>query len=178
MAGNPTHGREGVLYISTSTGSTAYGTELGFTNSWSWAPSKDNTEINAINQTSKYYIEGLVSGSVSAEGSLLTGSAAVQKLIGRFAKTLIDTGDTSITDTDAASIADGNLYLHLIAKPIDTDGSSDDIRGQKFVVPVLASGLGIDVSGGDVVGWSYEGTQNGDVLYVESTSTALGIPTK
>lgn len=177
MAGSPTHGREGVLYLSTASGSTAYGTEIGWTNSWSWSPSKDQSEITAINQTSKYYIEGLVSGSVSAEGSLIAGSAAQRKLIGRFAKVLNDTGDTA-GSSDALAITDGNFYLHMVAKPIDTKGTSDDIRGQKLVIPILASGMSMNVSGGDVVSWSYDGQQNGDALYVESTSTAQGLPKK
>lgn len=179
MAGNPTHGREGVLYNGTDTNSTGTGTEIGWTNSWSWSPSKDMTEITAINQTSKYYVEGLVGGTLSAEGSLITGdSAHPQKtLIGRFAKTLYDTGDT-VSDTDASAVEDGDLYLHCILKPIDTGGSSEDVRGQKLIVPVLASGMSLDVSGGDIVGWSYEGTQDGDALYIESTSTSYGIPKK
>ena len=177
MAGNPTHGREGVLLLSTASGTTTTGVEVGWTNSWSWTPSKDQTEINALNQTSKYYVEGLIAGSVSAEGSLVTGSSMQHTLIGKFARVLIDTGSTP-TDTEALSPTDGNLYLHLIAKPIDTAGSSDDVRGQKFVVPVLASGFSVEVSGGDIVGWSYDGVQNGDATFIESTSTAYGIPTK
>ncbi len=177
MAGSPTHGREGVLYAGTDSNSTGLGTEIGWTNSWSWSPSKDQTEINALNQNSKYYVEGLVGGSVSAEGSLISGSAQQRTLISRFAKVLNDTGDTA-GDTEADAITDGELYLHLVAKPIDTAGDSDDVRGQKLVVPILASGMSIEASGGDIVSWSYDGTQNGDVLYIESTSTAHGIPKK
>jgi len=177
MAGSPTHGREGVLYLSTSAGSTALGTELGWTNSWTWSPSKDQTEISPLNATSKYYVEGLVSGTVSAEGSLISGSGGQRTLIGRFAKVLNDTGDTA-GSSEALAITDGNFYLHLIAKPIDTASSSDERRGQKFVVPVLASGFSVNASGGDIVGWSYDGQQNGDVLYVESSSTAQGLPKK
>ena len=176
MAGNPTHGREGVLYLSTSAG-LEQGTEVGWTNSWSWSPSKDQTEITALNQTSKYYVEGLVSGSVSAEGSLVSGSEVQRTIIGRFAQVLNDTGDTPST-TDALAVTDGNLYLHLVAKPIDTGDSSDDGRGQKYVIPVLASGFSVEASGGDIVGWSYDGQQNGDALYVESTSTDMGLPLK
>lgn len=177
MAGNPTHGREGVLYNGTDSNSTGFGTEIGWTNSWSWSPTKDMNEITAINQTSKYYVEGLVGGSISAEGSLISGSSGHRTLIGRFAKVLNDTGDT-VSDTAAAAVEDGDLYLHCVIKPIDTGGSSDDVRGQKIIVPVLATGMSIDVSGGDIVGWSYEGTQDGDVLYIESTSTNYGIPKK
>ena len=177
MAGSPTHGREGVLYLSTSALTTAIGTEVGWTNDWTWSPTKDQTEISPLNATSKYYVEGLVSGSVSASGSLISGSSMHRTIIGRFAKVLNDTGDTA-GSSEAIGITDGNFYLHLIAKPIDTGGSSNDIRGQKFVVPVLASGFSVNASGGDIVGWSYDGQQNGDVTYVESTSTAQGIPTK
>ena len=177
MSGSPTHGREGVLYLSTASGSTGLGTEVGWTNSWSWTPSKDQTEINALNQTSKYYVEGLIAGAVSAEGSLVSGSSVQRQLINRFAKVLNDTGDTPGSSA-ALSVVDGNLYLHLVAKPIDTAASSDDKRGQKIVVPVLASGFSIEASGGDIVGWSYDGTQNGDALYIESTSTAMGLPKK
>jgi len=178
MAGSPTHGREGVLYLSTSANSTSLGTEIGWTNSWTWSPSKDQTEITALNQTSKYYVEGLVSGSVSAEGSFVTGSDKLRTIIGRYAKVLNDTGDTGISSTDAAAITDGNLYFNLIAKPIDTASSSDDIRGAKLFVPALASGFSLNAAGGDIVGWSYDGQQNGDAYYVESTSTGVGIPKK
>jgi hypothetical protein len=177
MAGSPTHGREGVLYLSTSTGSTAFGTEIGYSESWSWTPSKEQSEINRLNSSSKEFIEGLVSGTLSAGGSLISGSNQQRLLIGRFAKVLNDTGDTA-SDTAAVCITDGTMYFHAIAKPIDTQGTSDDKRGQKFVIPILASGLGIDVNATDIVKWTYDGTQNGDVLYVESTSTAQGIPKK
>jgi len=177
MAGSPTHGREGVLYQGTDSNSTGLGTEIGWTNSWTWSPSKDQTEISALNQTSKYYVEGLVSGSVSAEGSLISGSSGQRTLMGQFAKVLSDDGST-LSDTAADAITDGNLYLHLVAKPIDTAGTSDDNRGQKIIVPVLGSGFSVNASGGDIVGWTYEGQQNGDAMYVESTSTEHGIPKK
>jgi len=175
--GIPIHGREGVLYLSTSTGSTAFGTEIGYTNSFTWTPSKDNAEINALNQNSKLFVEGLVGGSLTMEGSLVAGSAPQSILIGRFAKVLIDTGDTA-GSSEALAIADGNLYFHGILKPIDTGGTSDDISGQKIVVPILASGLSLGASGADIVPFSYDGVQNGDVLYVDSTSTAQGFPKK
>ena len=54
--GKPTHGREGVLYLSTSTGSTSFGTEVGYSNEWSWSPSKDQAEITRLNQNSKEFI--------------------------------------------------------------------------------------------------------------------------
>ena len=177
MAGSPTHGREGILYAGDDANSTGLGTEIGWTNDWSWSPSKDQTEITALNQNSKYYVEGLVGGSVSASGSLISGSVQQRTLISRFAKVLNDTGDTA-SDTEADAITDGDLNLHLVAKPIDTGGTSDDIRGQKLIVPILASGMSIEASGGDIVSWSYDGTQNGDVLYIESTSTSHGIPKK
>jgi len=177
MAGSPTHGREGVLYLSTGSGSTAYGTEVAWTNSWTWTPSKDQSEITPINRNSKYYVEGLVSGTLSAEGSLISGSASARSIIGRFAKVLNDTGDTA-GSSDALAVTDGDFYFHCVMKPIDTGGTSDDKRGQKIVVPVLASGMSVSVSGGDIVGFSYDGQQNGDVLYVESTSTAQGLPKK
>jgi len=60
--GLPTHGREGVLYLSTSTGTTAYGTEVGYSDDWTWTPSKDQVEINRLNHKSKEFLEGLVSG--------------------------------------------------------------------------------------------------------------------
>jgi len=174
--GLPTHGREGVLYLSTSTGSTAYGTEVGYANEWSWSPSKDQAEITRLNQNSKEFIEGMVSGALSASGSLIPGNAQVRKLIGRFAK--VSTDDTGGADTTALAITDGTFYFHGVMKPIDTGKSSDDIHGMKMVIPILASGMSINVSGGDIVGWSYDGTQNGDAVYIESTSTAAGLPKK
>ena len=141
MAGSPTHGREGVLYLSTSANSTGLGTEVGWTNDWTWTPSKDQTEISPLNATSKYYVEGLVSGTVSASGSLISGSAMQRTLIGGVAQVLYDSVGSTAIDTTPAAITDGTLYLHLIAKPIDTGGTSADILGQKFVIPVLASGF-------------------------------------
>lgn len=178
MAGSPTHGREGVLYLSTAAGSTKTGTEIGYSNSWTLTPSKDIVEINRLNQNSKEYLEGLVSGSVSAEGSFISGNAQVRSLVNRFARVLNDTGDTASGDTSYTAITDGTLYFHGVVKPIDTKGTSDDKRGMKFVIPFLASGMSYNVSGGDIVNWSFDGTQNGDVLYVESTSTAQGLPKK
>jgi len=172
MAGSPTHGREGVMYLSTSTGSTAMGTEVAWTNDWTWTPSKDQVEITPLNNNSKYYVEGLVSGTVSASGSLIPGSTVQGKMINRFAR--FDDGST----TAISEITDGNFYLHLVAKPIDTAATSDDVKGQKFIVPILASGMSITASGSDIVGWSYDGTQNGDVLYIQSTDTGDGIPKK
>ena len=69
--GLPTHGREGVLYLSTSTGSTSFGTEVGYSNEWNWSPSKDQAEISRLNQNSKEFIEGMVGGSLAASGSLM-----------------------------------------------------------------------------------------------------------
>lgn len=174
--GLPTHGREGVLYLSTSTGSTSFGTEVGYSNEWSWSPSKDLAEISRLNQNSKEFIEGMVSGSLSATGSLIPGNAQVRNLIGRFAK--VSTDDTGGGDSLATAITDGTFYFHGVMKPIDTAGTSDDISGMKMVIPILSAGLSITTPGSDIVGWSYDGTQNGDALYVESTSTAAGLPKK
>lgn len=174
--GAPTHGREGVLYLSTSTGSTNTGTEVGYSNEWAWSPSKEQAEISRLNQNSKEFVEGLVSGSLSASGSLIPGNAQVRNLIGRFAKVSMD--DTGGADTLASAITDGTFYFHGVMKPIDTGGSSDNINGMKMVIPILASGMSMNVSGADIVGWSYDGTQNGDALYVESTSTKAGLPKK
>lgn len=172
----PTHGREGVLYLSTSSGSTEFGTEVGYSNDWAWTPSKDQVEINRLNQNSKEFLEGLVGGTLTASGSIITGNAPLRKMIGRFAK--VSTSDTGGADTTATAITDGKFWFHGIMKPIDTGKTSDDIIGQKLVIPILAGGMGFNVSGGDVVGWSFDGVQNGDVLYVESTSTLSGIPQK
>ena len=43
--GIPIHGREGILHLSTSSGSTAFGTEVAYTNSFTWTPSKANAEV-------------------------------------------------------------------------------------------------------------------------------------
>jgi hypothetical protein len=172
----PTHGREGVLLLSTDSGSTKSGTEVAYSEAWSWTPSKEQTEISKLNATSKEYLEGLVSGTLTASGSIVSGSAQQRIIFSRFAK--VETSDTGGADTLAAGITDGNMWFHGIIKPIDTGGTSDDIIGQKIVVPILASGLSIDVSAGDVAKWSYDGQQNGDALYTESTSTAAGIPKK
>jgi hypothetical protein len=173
--GAPIHGREGVLNLSTGSGSTNYGTEIAYTNSFTWTPSKDNAEITPLNSNSKIFVEGLVSGALTMEGSLIAGQAQQAILISRFAKTLINDTDY---DTAAVAITDGNMYFHGILKPIDTKGTSDDIGGQKIVVPILASGLTLGDAGADIVGFSYNGVQNGDATYVYSTDTAAGLPKK
>lgn len=176
MAGSPIHGREGILKLSTTTGSTASATEVGYSNDWTWTPSKDQVEISRLNQNSKEFLEGLVSASFSASGSVIPGNAQLTRMINRFAR--VSTGDTGGADSDYTAITDGTFYFHGIVKPIDTGTTSDDIHGIKMVIPVLASGMGFNISGGDIEGWTFDGTQNGDALYVESTSTASGIPKK
>ena len=175
MASNLIHGREGALYLSTVSGSTSYGTEIGYTNSWSISMSRDISEVTPLNQNSKEYVEGLVSGTVSAEGSIRILDTTLEKIFNRFSK-ILDTGDSG--DTDAAEIADGTMYLHLILKPIDTGGTSDDIKGAKFVAPLLSNGFSVEASGGDIESWSYDGTINGDLLYSVSTDTGRGFPKK
>lgn len=176
MAGNPIHGRQGALYLSTSSGSTSYGTEVGYTQSWSFSQSRDLAEVTKLNQNSMEYVEGLVSGTVSAQGTLQTGNAQFKKLVGRFARVL-DTADTA-GDSQADAITDGTMWLHLISKPIDTGASSDEVKGQKFIVPILSNGLSVDVAGGSLASWSYDGTANGDVYYRESTDSGDGFPKK
>ena len=174
-AGLPTHGREGVLRLSTATGSTVIGTEVAYSNNWTWSPSKDLVEISRLNQNSKEFLEGMVSGTFSAEGSVMPMNSQMKLLFGRFAK--ISTADTGGGDSSAASIVDGTMWFHGVLKPIDSNKSSDDIAGMKIMVPILASGLTFGASGSEVETWSFEGTQNGDVMFQESTSTASGIPT-
>ena len=172
MASNLIHGREGALYLSTASGSTAIGTELGYTNSWSVSMTRDLSEVTPLNNNSKEYVEGLVSGTVSAEGSIRVSDATLRKIYSRFAKTLTSTMSTSpMADSQAAAIVDGNMYLHMIVKPIDTGTTSDDRKGAKFVAPILSNGFSAEASGADIESWSYEGTINGDLLYIESTST-------
>lgn len=175
MAGNVIHGRQGVLYLSTDSGSTSYGTEVGYTQSWSLSMSRDLAEVTKLNQNSMEYVEGLVSGTVSAQGSLQTGNSQYKTLVGRFAR-ILDSDDTG--DTDAAAITDGTMYLHLISKPIDTGADSDEIKGQKFIAPILSNGLSVEVSGGGLETWSYDGTINGDLYFRESTDSDDGFPKK
>lgn len=176
MAGDVIHGRQGVLYLSTSSGSTSYGTEVGYTQSWSLSMSRDLAEVTKLNQNSKEYKEGLVSGTVTAQGSLQTGNAQYKKIVSRFAKVL-DSADTA-GDSQADAIADGTMYLHLVTKPIDTGATGDEIKGQKFIAPILSNGLSADVNAGGLETWSYDGTINGDLLYRESTSSEDGFPKK
>ena len=172
MASDVIQGREGKLYLSTSSGSTAFGSEIANIDAWSLSMNRDIIEITNISQNSKKYVEGLVGGSLTASGQIIAQESNRQKLYNRFMKlSMNDTSDTSQDD-----IVDGNLFFHLIARPIDTAATGDEIDGIKFVAPALSGGLSVDVSGADVESFSYDGTVNGDVLYVESTSTARGIP--
>ncbi len=61
-------------------------------------------------------------------------------------------------------------------KPIDSASTGDDITGAKYVITVLSNGFSVNMDAGSPVGWTYNGTQNGDILYIESTSTDRGIP--
>lgn len=171
MASSVTHGRQSIAYLSTSSGSTSVGNEIGYVEDITIDVSREVNEIPKINANSMEYIEGLISGSVSANGHFRTGDTYLHKLINRFALLEID------TDTDGREdILDGNLFIHDIVRPIDTGKTSDDIKGAKFVIPVLSNGFSVNMNAGSPVGWTYNGTQNGDLLYVESTSTARGIP--
>jgi len=172
MASNLVHGREGALYLSTASGDTAYGSEIGYTNSWSLSMSRDIAEVTPLNSNSKEYVEGLVSGTVSAEGGFRIEDTHFEKIINRFC------GVQGATDTSATDITDGTLYFHLFAKLIDTAASSDNITGAKYVVPVLSNGFTANANGGEIENWSFEGTVNGDVLYIASTDSADGIPKK
>lgn len=174
MASNVIHGREGILYISTSTGSTDYGDELGYVDNYSIEMERDVSEVPKINTESQEYIEGLVSGNLSAEGHFRIGDGSLQTLINRFAETEID--DTS--DTSRQPIQSGNLYFHGVMRDIDTSKTSDAARGAKFVATLLSANFSVNVESGGVEGWSYGGPVNGDLLYVESTSTERGIPKK
>jgi len=171
MASGVIHGRLGALYLSTAAGSTSYGTLLGYTDNWSITPSKDLVEITKLDQNSKEYLEGLIGGSVSVGGSFRVADTILHKVINRFAVLEIDTSSGGRDD-----FADGTMYLHCIVKSIDTAKSSDNAKGAKFVVPVLLSGMSMDASAGDVEKWSADGSVDGDLLYVESSSTARGIP--
>lgn len=174
MASNLIHGREGALYLSTSSGDTAYGSEIAYTNTWSLSMSRDIAEVTPLNSNSKEYIEGLVSGTVSAEGGFRVSDTHFEKLINRFCDVQTAT-DTTGTPED---ITDGVMYFHLFARLIDTAASSDEIPGAKYVVPVLSNGFTANANGGEIENWSYEGTVSGDVVYIVSTSTADGIPKK
>jgi hypothetical protein len=172
MPSNVVHGRQSIAYLSTSSGSTSFGNEIGYVEDITIDVSREVNEIPKINANSMEYIEGLISGSVSANGHFRVGDTILHKLINRFAK--LSLNDTSDTSQDA--IKDGDLFIHDIVKPIDTAASSDDIDGAKYVIPVLSNGFSVNMNAGSPVGWTYNGTQNGDLLYVESTSTARGIP--
>jgi hypothetical protein len=181
MSGNVLHGREGILYLSTSTGYSTPGTEVGYVNEFTVNTERDMTEISKINASAKEYVEGLVSGTLSASGSLRLGdSGGVGVLMKRFYKTLYTTDSTASTDLDgdANSIAEGNLYFHGILSAIDTAATSDNVKGSKVFAAMLSNGFDLEVSGGDLEGWTYNGTLNGDVYYIESTDTAHGIPKK
>jgi len=174
MASNVVHGRESIAYLSTSSGSTSFGTEIGYVENISIDVSRDVSELPKLNSNSIEYIEGLISGTVSANGHFRVGDTTVHKIMNRFA--ILEIDDTSSTSRDA--IQDGDLYIHSIVKPIDTAATSDEINGAKYVIPVLSNGFSVNMDAGSPVGWTYSGTQNGDLLYVESTSTGRGIPKK
>lgn len=167
MASNIIHGREGALYLS-STGADTLGNEIGYTNSWNVSMTRDLAEVTPLNNNSYEYVEGLISGTVSAEGSFRVGDTeGLELIINRFA-------EMTDSSTDVTAIQDGDLYLHLIVKPIDTAGDTDNAKGAKFVAPILSNGFTADAAGTDIISWSYEGTINGDLTYYRSSDTAAG----
>lgn len=172
MASNALAGREAVLYFSTSTGSTNEGDELAYASAWSVDQSRNLIEVTKINSNSVEYVEGLISGTVSVSGIARIGDTISHKLFNRFMKLELD--DTSDTSRDA--IADGNLYFHGIVRAIDTDKTSDDMRGAKVYGPALSNSFTYDVTADGLITWDWGGTFNGDAIYVESSSTGRGIP--
>lgn len=174
MAGEVMHGREGILYVSTSSGSTSYGNELGYVESFTIDADIDNTEVTRINSESREYKKGLIGSNASLEGHWRIGDTMLHHLVNQFMKLEID--DTS--DTSRTAISDNNLYFHGILRPIDTAKSSDAARGAKVVAELLPGNFSLNVGSGDLEGWSYGGPVDGDLLYVESTSTGRGIPKK
>lgn len=172
---NAIHGREGNLAITTSTGwvgelSTA--DIVAHINSWSLSPTKDVSEITNINQSSKVYLEGLVGATVSIEGNWVPGQSAQRDIFNKFM--LIGT-DSSSTGTP---INDDNVNLHLVLKPIDSEEASPDNRGAMVFARAISNGLGLNVDGGSPESFTYEGTVNGDMYYIEGTSTNMGLPVK
>ena len=181
MPSNVIHGREGILSITTSTSYASAGTEIGYVNEFTLNTERDLTEISRINASAKEYVEGLISGTLSASGSFRAGdSGGVGTLMQRFFKTYYttDTAASTDIDADATAIKDGNIYFHGVMTPIDTAGSSDNVKGSKVFAAMLSNGFDLEVSGEDIEGWTYNGTLNGDVYYIESTSTEHGIPKK
>lgn len=171
MASNVVHGRQSIAYLSTSSGATSIGKELGYVEDLTMDVSREVNEISKINANSKEYLEGLISGTVSANGHFRVGDTIVQLIMNRFAVMEIDT-----TTTGRDGIKDGDLFIHAVVQPIDTNKTSDNMRGAKYVIPVLSNGFSVNMNAGSPVGWTYNGTQNGDLLYIESTSTGRGIP--
>lgn len=171
---NAIHGREGMLVQATSTGWTgdiATADIVASINSWSITPSKDNPEITNINQDSKKYIEGLVGASVSFEGGWIPGQSKHRDLYNHF---MIVGTDSSSTDE---LLSDDHLNLHLVLKPIDSDEAEPDNNGAKIFCRALAAGMGFSVDGGSPESFSFEGVVDGDMYYVEGTSTNMGLPT-
>jgi hypothetical protein len=141
-------------------------------NSWSITPSKDNPEITNINQDSKKYIEGLVGASVSFEGGWIPGQSKHRDVYNHF---LIVGTDSSSTDEP---LSDDHIGLHLVLKPIDSDRAAPDNSGAKIFCRALASGMSFNVDGGSPESFSFDGVVDGDMYYIEGTSTNMGLPTK
>lgn len=179
MASGVIHGRQAALYRSSDSASTNLGSEWGYTQGYTVNLERELDEITKINQNSKEYIEGLVSGTVDATGFFRAGdSIGIHTAVKHFTK-FNDTNDSADTgDTGFSAIDDGDMYLHMILKPIDTGGTSDDIHGAKLVAKLLPSNMSFEVSGDGVETWSYSGQINGDILYAESTATERGFPKK
>lgn len=175
---NAIHGREGVLAISTSTGwsgELSTGDILANIKSWSIEPSKDNPEITHINQESKKYIEGLIGASVSFEGDWIPGQSKHRSIFNRFMLIATDSGDTD--GLGETAISDDYLYGHFILKPIDSGETGADKNGAKIFCKVRSGGLGFNVDGGSPESFTFSGVADGDLTYVEGTSTDMGLPT-
>jgi hypothetical protein len=179
MPSGVVHGRVAALYKSSDSASTNLGSEWGYTQSYTVNLERELDEITKINQNSKEYLEGLITGTLDASGFFRSGdSIGIHTAVKHFTK-FNDSNDSSDTgDTGFAAAEDGDMYLHAILKPIDTGSTGDEAKGAKLVMKLLPSNMSFEVSGDGVETWSYNGQVNGDILYAESTATERGFPTK
>jgi hypothetical protein len=158
MASDAIKGTDGRLLISTTSGTPEV---VGYVDSWSVSPSKDVQEVTYLGADSKEYVEGLISGTVSASGMWTLSSTHNQRpLLNQFMKVSSSTGSTT-------AISDSNIKFEGYL----TYSTASGEEKQYVEADLISSGFSLEVSADSFHSFSYEGTVNGDMTYKIRSNT-------
>lgn len=159
--GSPLRGIDGVFKVETSTG--VY-TEVAYCDTFEFTSDKDEIEINKLNSTSKEFLAGLGSGSLSATGTVIWDSTTQQKLFNQF----------FIIDTDGvlSPIVTTNYEFEGILKQGDaTSAVADEQKTVGISCALAPQNISISEDATSTPTWSYGGRVSGDATYFIRTET-------